>query len=218
MVILFYYVVFVTELNLAEKYRYERYYDDYEDPDNPYPNRTNGNLSFDDTTRRKFDQLARLHELYTNRLAKATVANSETYQSQHRKSLTRCESLTLQDMLYGQQRRQQDVPDNSSIYSEPAYVREKFCENCRTSMSRPNTVQDWFENLSASTQDLSRCETRSGRFHQARGHCHGKLTSRETNLAFLRHPDGNRKSKKLVEGTNKFSRCIEPKFTQRDSV
>lgn len=64
-------------------YSYERYYDDYEDPDNPYP-RTNGNINFDDTTRRKFDQLARLHELYTNRLAKATVANSETYQAQQR--------------------------------------------------------------------------------------------------------------------------------------
>ncbi|KAH1019392.1 hypothetical protein HUJ04_009218 [Dendroctonus ponderosae] len=180
---------------ILPRHRYERYYDDYEDPDNPCP-RTNGNVSFDDTTRRKFDQLARLHELYTNRLAKASVGNSQTYQTQQRNNgsqprLTRCESLTLNDMLYGGS--PQDVPDNSSIYSEPAYVQEKFCENCRVSMSRPNTVQNWYENsyLSASTQDLSRhSEVRGGRFHQSRNHCHSKLSTREANLAFLRHPDG----------------------------
>ncbi|KAH0999114.1 hypothetical protein HUJ04_013541 [Dendroctonus ponderosae] len=180
---------------ILPRHRYERYYDDYEDPDNPYP-RTNGNVSFDDTTRRKFDQLARLHELYTNHLAKASVGNSQTYQTQQRNNgsqprLTRCESLTLNDMLYGGS--PQDVPDNSSIYSEPAYVQEKFCENCRVSMSRPNTVQNWYENsyLSASTQDLSRHgEVRGGRFHQSRNHCHSKLSTREANLAFLRHPDG----------------------------
>ncbi|CAG9765421.1 unnamed protein product [Ceutorhynchus assimilis] len=177
---------------ILPRHRYERYYDDYEDPDNP---RVNGNPAFDDTTRRKFDQLARLHELYTHRLAKATVANSETYQSQqrHPRSLTRCGSLTLNDMLYGH--TQNDVPDNSSIYSEPAYVQEKFCENCRVNMSRPSTVQNWYEQsfLSASTQDLSRhCESAKsgGRFHH-QGHCHNsKLTTREANLAFLRHPDG----------------------------
>ncbi|KAL1509091.1 hypothetical protein ABEB36_003885 [Hypothenemus hampei] len=181
---------------ILPRHRYERYYDDYEDPDNPCP-RMNGNLSFDDTTRRKFDQLARLHELYTNRLAKATVESSAINQQQRNaesqpRLLTRCESLTLNDMLYGT--AQNDVPDNSSIYSEPAYVQEKFCENCRISMNhRPNRVQNWFEQsfLSASTQDLTRHnEIRTGRFHQNRSHCHNKLTSRETNLAFLRHPDG----------------------------
>ncbi|KAF7283229.1 hypothetical protein GWI33_001154 [Rhynchophorus ferrugineus] len=178
---------------ILPRHRYDRYYDDYEDPDNPYP-KTNGNMAFDDTTRRKFDQLARLHELYTNRLAKATVGTSETFQAQQRKcdsqnrTLTRCESLTLNDMLYGGGR---DAQDNSSIYSEPAYVQEKFCENCKISMTRPNTVQNWYENafLSASTQDLSRPnEPKCGRF--LRNHCHAKMSSREANLAFLRHPDG----------------------------
>ncbi|XP_060531879.1 LOW QUALITY PROTEIN: kinesin-like protein CG14535 [Cylas formicarius] len=163
---------------ILPRHRYDRYgYDDYEDPDNPVPQ--NGNL--DDTTRRKFDQLARLHELYTHRLAKANVANSETYQQQkhNQRMLTRCESLTLNDMLYG---GRGDGHDNSSIYSEPAYVREKFCENCKVSMSRPSTAQNWYENpyLSASSQDLTSFR---GRFQR---HCHKK----DANLAFLRHPDG----------------------------
>ncbi|XP_066252648.1 kinesin-like protein CG14535 isoform X2 [Euwallacea similis] len=206
---------------ILPRHRYERYYDDYEDPDNPYP-RTNGNLSFDDTTRRKFDQLARLHELYSNRLAKATVGSTDSYQQQQNNSssqprLSRCESLTLQDMLYGSQ--QQDIPDNSSIYSEPAYVQEKFCENCRVNMSRPNTVQNWYENsyLSASTQDLSRsAEMRTGRFHQGRNHCHAKVSAREANLAFLRHPDGASNPNLLKETASRSTlppdapSCTEP--------
>ncbi|XP_050299307.1 kinesin-like protein CG14535 isoform X2 [Anthonomus grandis grandis] len=213
--------VFTDLERILPRHRYERYYDDYEDPDNPYP-RTNGNLSYDDTTRRKFDQLARLHELYSNRLAKATVGNSETFQSQesshhegsHPKLLTRCESLTLNDMLYGGM--QQDIPDNSSIYSEPAYVQEKFCENCRSSISRPNTVQNWYENsfLSASTQDLSRpCDVRSGRFHQGRNYCHSKLTNRETNLAFLRHPDGASNPNLLKETASRSALSGAPSST-----
>lgn len=152
--------------------RYRLYNDDYEDPDNPAPK--NGN--FDEVTRKKFDQLARLHELYSNRLAKANVANSETYQQQNKsqKVLMRCESLTLTDMLYGGG----GGHDNSSIYSEPAYVQEKFCENCKINMSRPATAQNWYADayISTSTQDLSAKNSDQkpfgGRFQ--RYYCHNK--------------------------------------------
>ncbi|KAJ8947365.1 hypothetical protein NQ318_002891 [Aromia moschata] len=165
---------------------YSMYNDDYEDPDNPYPR--NGNL--DETTRKKFDQLARLHELYSNRLAKANVANSETYQQQKQSQrvLTRCESLTLTDMLYGGGGGAGH--DNSSIYSEPAYVQEKFCENCKVNMSRPATAQNWYTDtyLSASTQDLTQKKsydsTLGSRFQR---YCH---KYKDNNLAYLRHPDG----------------------------
>lgn len=112
--------------------KYGLYNDDYEDPDNPSPRYNN----LDDSSRQKFDQLARLHELYSNRLAKANVANSETFQkqkSQNQRVLTRCESISLADMLYGGGNA---MHDNSSIYSEPAYIpdQEKFCENCKVNI------------------------------------------------------------------------------------
>lgn len=159
--------------------QYGLYNHDYEDLDNP--SQKNGNL--DDITRQKFDQLARLHELYSNRLAKATVSNSETYQQQNNQRLKRCESLSLTDMLYG-------LPhDNSSIYSEPAYVpnEEKFCENCKVSMSRPATAHNWYTDphLSFSTTELSEpvVPPLSKRF-QRYTHKHN------TSLSYLRHPDG----------------------------
>nr|CAI5833124.1 unnamed protein product [Callosobruchus analis] len=201
--------VFTDLERILPRHRFERYHmhnDDYEDPDNPYPQ--NGNV--DDITRKKFDQLARLHELYTNRLAKANVANSETYQrqqrsngqreahQQHRRTLTRCESLTLTDMLYGGGGGGGGgLPehDNSSICSEPAYVQQKFCENCKVNMmARPATVQNWYTDpfLSASTQDLTDHpaeygSAHSGRFQRYTAH-HSKYSGEA--LAYLRHPDG----------------------------
>lgn len=154
-----------------------RYDYDYEDPDNPS---RNGN--FDESTQKKFDQLARLHQLYTNRLAKANVTNSETYQQQKQnRTLSRCESLSLSDMLYG------GVPhDNGSIYSEPAYVQEKFCENCKINMGQ-KAPHNWYTDLylSASTQDLTEKKSElGGRFQR---YCHNYP---DHNLAYLRHPDG----------------------------
>ncbi|KAK9891602.1 hypothetical protein WA026_015562 [Henosepilachna vigintioctopunctata] len=176
---------------ILPRHRYDTRYktydnDDYEDPDNPSFQK-NGNL--DETTRKKFDQLAKLHELFTNRLAKANVANSETYQKQkqNQRSLTRCESLSLNEMLYGENQ------DNNSVYSEPAYIQEKFCENCKINMTRPGTVQNWYMDpfLSASTQDLSvvanKAPQLSGRFQR---YCHNYPNYPKENLANLRHPDG----------------------------
>lgn len=112
--------------------KYGFYNDDYEDPDNPEPK-----YNLDEMSKKKFDQLARLHELYSNRLAKANVTNSETFQKQkkhNQRVLTRCESVSLADILYGSTN---NVNDNSSIYSEPAYIpdQEKFCENCKVGFS-----------------------------------------------------------------------------------
>lgn len=158
--------------------RYGFYNDDYEDVDAQRDSR------MDDLTQRKFDQLARLHELYSNRLANANVANSETYrqQNQEQQPLKRCESLSFMDVVHH---------DNSSIYSEPAYVpqQEKFCENCKVSMSRPATSHNWYvePHLSASTTELaepSAAPLLGGRF-QRYTHKH-----RESSLSYLRHPDG----------------------------
>ncbi|CAH0561099.1 unnamed protein product [Brassicogethes aeneus] len=166
--------------------RYNLYNDDYEDPDNPY--QRNGN--FDETTKKKFDQLAKLHELFSNRLAKANVANSETYQlqKQNQRVLTRCESLTLNDMLYGDGNH-----DNSSIYSEPAYVAQKFCENCKGNIDRPATAQNWYTDtyMSASTYDLQKLpnENGLGRFH-SHSHRYSHKFNKDNNIAYLRHPDG----------------------------
>lgn len=168
--------------------KYGLYNDDYEDPDNPrYGNR------LDEGSKQKFEQLARLHELYTHRLAKANVANSETFQQQQtQKLLSRCESLSLTDMLYGAGRTGGVGNDNSSIYSEPAYVpkQDQFCENCKVSMMlRPATAQNWYTDpqLSASTTELSvKVPQLSGRFQR---YCH-KTAKDSSNLAYLRHPDG----------------------------
>ncbi|XP_071056035.1 kinesin-like protein CG14535 isoform X2 [Onthophagus taurus] len=156
--------------------KYGLYNDDYEDID-----KTN-------EARQKFDQLARLHEIYSNKLAKANVSNSETFQRNSQKMLTRCESLTLTDMLYGGPPQH----DNSSIYSEPAYIpnQEKFCENCKISMSRPATAQNWYGDtcLSASSMELSNPTPHlSGRFQR---YTHKYSNPKDANLAYLRHPDG----------------------------
>lgn len=168
--------------NYELKYGNYGMYPDYEDPEYM----RNGNLN--ETSRHQFDQLARLHELYTNKLAKANVANSLTYQEhkQQQRSLSRCESLSLSDMLYGV-----GAHETSSIYSEPAYIpdQEKFCENCKVSMSRPATAQNWYAdpNMSASATHLetSGICTLGGRFQRF-----SHKYSKDCNIASLRHPDG----------------------------
>ncbi|KAF5302809.1 hypothetical protein FQA39_LY01989 [Lamprigera yunnana] len=118
--------------------KYGMYSDDYEDPDNPYSK----NEIIDEISQKKFNQLAHLHNLYSNSLAKANVTNPDMYKQikSSTKPLTRCESLSLTDMLYGV-----NGLETSSIYSEPAYIPddEKFCENCKVSMNRPATAQYW---------------------------------------------------------------------------
>lgn len=156
------------------KYGNFRLYPDYEDPD----------FMINESTK-QFDQLAQIHELYTNKLAKANVTNSQTYkENKIQKSLSRCESLSLSDMLYGVNTQH----ETGSIYSEPAYIPdEKFCQNCKVSMSRPTTSQNWYSNFSASATNLETTEVPNlgGRF-QRFSHKYTK----DCSLASLRHPDG----------------------------
>ncbi|KAB0799044.1 hypothetical protein PPYR_06924 [Photinus pyralis] len=167
--------------------KYGLYNDDYEDPDNPYIK----NDMSDEVSQQKFNQLARLHELYSHSLAKAGVTGSDVYKQlkPNLKPLTRCESLSLSDMLYGV-----NGLETSSIYSEPAYIpdEEKFCENCKVSMTRPATAQHWYDDahLSFSNNELSATESAlppiSRRFQR---YCH-KYPKDSDTLAHLRHPDG----------------------------
>lgn len=182
--------VFTDLERILPRHRYDPKYNlyDYEDPDNPYQQRD----PLDAVTQNKFSQLAQLHELYSHRLAKANVVNPELYQQTDKqldKSLSRCESLSLSDMLYGVA-----AAETSSIYSEPAYVPndEKFCENCKVNMTRPSTAQNWYDDghLSISTSELANQPANnipplSRRFQR---YCH--RYDRDDNLAYLRHPDG----------------------------
>ncbi|XP_067215067.1 kinesin-like protein KIF26A isoform X2 [Linepithema humile] len=138
-------------------------------------------------TRHKFDQLARLHELYQNKLALANVSNSVTYQRENSSTVnvrdapstvfrppSRCQSLSLSDVLFND-----NASNHGSIYSEPAYIagkpdQEKICDNCRQSMSRPATASYWYP---SSVAHLA----------SPRRYC-GKLG--DCNISNLRHPDG----------------------------
>ncbi|XP_050461813.1 uncharacterized protein LOC126856885 isoform X3 [Cataglyphis hispanica] len=139
-------------------------------------------------TRHKFDQLARLHELYQSKLALANVSNSVTYQRENSSIVnvrdapsatvfrppSRCQSLSLSDVLFND-----NASNHGSIYSEPAYIagkpdQEKICDNCRQSMSRPATASYWYP---SSVAHLA----------SPRRYC-GKLG--DCNISSLRHPDG----------------------------
>ncbi|XP_029032702.2 uncharacterized protein LOC114871226 isoform X2 [Osmia bicornis bicornis] len=139
-------------------------------------------------TRHKFDQLARLHELYQSKLALANVSNSVTYQRENSSNVnvrdtpsapvfrppSRCQSLSLSDVMFND-----NASNHGSIYSEPAYIagksdQEKICDNCRQSMSRPATASYWYPNSVA-------------HIASPRRYC-GKLG--ECNISSLRHPDG----------------------------
>lgn len=176
---------------ILPRHRYDPKYglhnDDYEDPDSTYAKTS----TYDDVSKQKFNQLARLHEIYSQRLANANVTNSEFYSqlTHDPKSLTRCESMSLSDMLYGAH-----GIETSSIYSEPAYMpnEEKYCENCKVSMSRPATVQNWYDDahLSISSTDLATLNPTVpslGRRFQRYSH---RYVKNNADLAYLRHPDG----------------------------
>ncbi|XP_026668699.1 kinesin-like protein CG14535 isoform X2 [Ceratina calcarata] len=139
-------------------------------------------------TRHKFDQLARLHELYQSKLALANVSNSVTYQRENSSNVnvreapsapvfrppSRCQSLSLSDVMFND-----NASNHGSIYSEPAYIagksdQEKICDNCRQSMTRPATASYWYPNSVA-------------HIASPRRYC-GKLG--ECNISSLRHPDG----------------------------
>ncbi|PSN34765.1 hypothetical protein C0J52_21183 [Blattella germanica] len=154
----------------------------------------------------KFDQLARLHEMYKTKLARANVtkALSSTFSPplQYRPP-SRCQSLSMSDMLYGTAN-----PDNNytgacpgtgggSIYSEPAYNphrpvhqnQAKICDNCKMSFGRMGNGGGWYQPLLSTTArehvpshhpvGSMHCDSISHRF--CRSGC---------NISSLRHPDG----------------------------
>jgi kinesin family protein 26 len=117
----------------------------------------------------KFEQLARLHEMYKTKLARANVtkALSSTFSpsSLQYRPPSRCQSLSMSDMLYGT-----GNPDNNftgtgggtgggSIYSEPAYNphrplhqnQAKICDNCKMSFGRTGNGSSWYQPLLTTT-------------------------------------------------------------------
>ncbi|KAL0115090.1 hypothetical protein PUN28_010579 [Cardiocondyla obscurior] len=139
-------------------------------------------------TRHKFDQLARLHELYQSKLALANVSNSITYQRENASAVnmrdapsatafcppSRCQSLSLSDVMFND-----NASNHGSIYSEPAYIagkpdQEKICDNCRQSMSRPATASYWYPSSVAHLASPRRYCGKTG----------------DCNISNLRHPDG----------------------------
>lgn len=142
-----------------------------------------------DSHQSKFNELAKLHELYQSRLAMANVENSPTYRGMVQQNMnfpqTYCQSLSLSDMLYGTE----EFHGNSSIYSEPAYKpQESFCENCKQNLSRPGSAVDWNElNFSMDNNTFFPEKPLAGRFQKYSS----KLTHEQhLNIAALRHPDG----------------------------
>ncbi|XP_057672094.1 kinesin-like protein CG14535 [Diorhabda carinulata] len=154
------------------------YFNDYEDVDNPI------SYTIEDPSN-KLNQLTRLHELYSNELSKARVGHLDSSRcSTNDKFLTRCESLTLADMLFGSEKERND---DGSIYSEPVYVQQKFCENCKINMCGQTASQNWHMDGSffSSTQNIyEKSQLDSGGGFQKYNHNH------HDNLSNLRHPDG----------------------------
>ncbi|XP_058796972.1 kinesin-like protein CG14535 [Phymastichus coffea] len=140
--------------------------------------------------RHKFDQLARLHELYQSKLALANVTNSLTYQREKSFSTnvreptssmsgafrpgSRCQSLSLSDVFSND-----TASNHGSIYSEPAYAankneQDKICDNCRQSMAK--LVTDSYLHANSIAHITSP------------GHYCSRLV--DCNISNLRHPDG----------------------------
>jgi kinesin family protein 26 len=116
----------------------------------------------------KFEQLARLHEMYKTKLARANVTktlSSTLSPSLQYRPPSRCQSLSMSDMLYGS-----GNPDNSytgtgagtgggSIYSEPAYNlhrslhqnQAKICDNCKMSFGHMGNGSSWYQPLLSKT-------------------------------------------------------------------
>ncbi|KAJ9595759.1 hypothetical protein L9F63_013046, partial [Diploptera punctata] len=126
----------------------------------------------------KFDQLARLHEMYKTKLARANVTKtlSSTFSPtlQYRPP-SRCQSLSITAPGTG----------GSSIYSEPAYNphrplhqnQAKICDNCKMSFGRTGNGGSWYQPLLSTTM----------REHLPSHHPHCRSGC---NISSLRHPDG----------------------------
>ncbi|XP_021928762.1 kinesin-like protein GA13060 isoform X2 [Zootermopsis nevadensis] len=154
----------------------------------------------------KFEQLARLHEMYKTKLARANVTktlSSNLSPSLQYRPPSRCQSLSMSDMLYGSGNPDSNYTSvvagagGGSIYSEPAYnvhksLRQnqaKICDNCKMSFSHTGNGSSWYQPLMTKTTwehipmhhplGSMVCDSVNHRF--CRGGC---------NISSLRHPDG----------------------------
>lgn len=116
----------------------------------------------------KFEQLARLHEMYKTKLARANVTkalSSNLSPSLQYRPPSRCQSLSMSDMLYGSGNPDSNYTSvvagagGGSIYSEPAYnvhnsLRQnqaKICDNCKMSFSHTGNGSSWYQPLMTKT-------------------------------------------------------------------
>ncbi|XP_069691784.1 kinesin-like protein CG14535 isoform X3 [Periplaneta americana] len=125
----------------------------------------------------KFEQLARLHEMYKTKLARANATKTFGPSLPYRPP-SRCQSLSMSDMLYGTGTGIGAGTGTGSIYSEPAYNphqnQAKICDNCKMSFGR-----SWYQPLLTRELPATLCDSVNHRF--CRSGC---------NLSSLRHPDG----------------------------
>nr|CAD7268028.1 unnamed protein product [Timema shepardi] len=171
--------------------------------------RHNGMVDYQDlnSSRSKFDQLSRLHEMYKTKLARANSTRFLDPIQQlkyHRPS--RCQSLSLNDMLYGDDCDTHDKTDlnysgcngGSSIYSEPAYVfkqqvqsETKICDNCRNNL-KPNgtTTNMWHQPFLTGSRDHIFGPTKGIHTSYCGRNGHRFCTRLSSNISSLRHPDG----------------------------
>nr|CAD7416335.1 unnamed protein product [Timema poppensis] len=171
--------------------------------------RHNGMVDYQDlnASRSKFDQLSRLHEMYKTKLARANSTRFLDPIQQlkyHRPS--RCQSLSLNDMLYGDDCDTHDKTDlnysgcngGTSIYSEPAYVfkqqvqsETKICDNCRNNL-KPNgtTTNMWHRPFLTGSRDHIFGPTKGIHTSYCGRNGHRFCTRLSNNISSLRHPDG----------------------------
>ncbi|KAJ4443523.1 hypothetical protein ANN_05195, partial [Periplaneta americana] len=124
----------------------------------------------------KFEQLARLHEMYKTKLARANATKTFGPSLPYRPP-SRCQSLSMSDMLYGTGTGIGAGTGTGSIYSEPAYNphqnQAKICDNCKMSFGR-----SWYQPLLTRELPATLCDSRA------------LFAGSGCNLSSLRHPDG----------------------------
>ncbi|CAG9859814.1 unnamed protein product [Phyllotreta striolata] len=103
------------------------FFNDYEDIDNNFDAQIFGDIQ-------KINDPIN-HKLFCTGAGKSEYADLESPKDNY--LIKSYKSMTLTDILCDQQKQRHD---DSSIYSEPIYLQERFCENCKANMSRSNAL------------------------------------------------------------------------------
>ncbi|XP_067010239.2 kinesin-like protein CG14535 [Anabrus simplex] len=154
----------------------------------------------------RFDQLARLHEIYNNKMARTNVQKSvNQHQTPQCRPSSRYQSLSLSDMLYNTGENNSSsaglgYAENGSIYSEPVFNsshqrldESKICDNCKMSFSRTNSPTIFRSPfLSQSREQLNRRSGFGSDSISNRDSLRYRLNMSASgcNISSLRHPDG----------------------------